>query len=94
MCCSYLLVGAHSQRCVSEMLNKAAGMAYRELVTGDIIGCGINLGNSHCLVVNKGFTHLQHFHPLCTHTMTMTTTNTAVIEIRQQASHLKLATEL
>ena len=42
------------------MLSKAAEMAYRELVAGDIIGCGINLGNSHCLVVSKGFTNLQH----------------------------------
>ena len=50
-------------------------MAYRELVAGDIIGCGVDLGNSHCLVVSKGFTNLQQVHSLCDSTVP---TNTAV----------------
>ena len=64
LCCAYSFVKAYNQRCVPEMQNKAAKFAYRELVAGDIIGCGINLGNSHCLVVSKGFTNLQQIQSL------------------------------
>lgn len=32
---------------------------YRKLVTGNIIGCGIHLGNRHCVVAGEGFSNLN-----------------------------------
>lgn len=67
-------------------LYKAAEMAYRELIARDIIGCGIDFGDSHCLVVSKGFTNLQQVYSLGDYMVTTASANTDVAEIFQQAS--------